>query len=122
MSAETLTYKVLAEPQTVSDAGLTGSYVDIQGIIGDRKRLKAILVVADGTTPGDISATIGSCEDTSGTDEVTVATFSTIGDGGGDDEQHLLPNTHRYIRFLGDAATGKDMILCCVVVGEERYA
>jgi hypothetical protein len=113
--------KALKLPATVTGAGVTGSFIDLQGLVGvGNRNLKAVLLVGAGTTVGTAGGTVQAADDTAGTNAATVATFSTQTTIGGVDEQHFYTN-QRYVRFLGSVQATKDMILGCIVQGEARY-
>lgn len=121
MNLQAAEMKVLLAPQSVTAAGVTGSYVDLQGFTNPGGRnIKFIWLVGVGTTAGTAGGSVQSASDTSGTGLATVASFTTLTSAGGSEEIHGVTN-HRYVRFVGDIQTGKDMIVTCIGVGEARY-
>ena len=58
---------MLQSPRVTTDAGVTGSYVDMQGYLMGNREIKLLLIGGVGTTAGSISGSVQSAEDTSGT-------------------------------------------------------
>jgi hypothetical protein len=115
---------VLQAPRTTTDAGVTGAWVDVQGLIhpGGRE-LKFVLLVGAGATDGTVGGTIQSAEDTSGTGAATVATFDATTSAGAVNTQHgVMKASHRYVRYLGSVQTGKQMIASAAMLGQTRVS
>ena len=114
---------VLKLPASTTDAGVTGSYVDMQGYLQGNREVKLLLIGGAGTTAGTISGSVQSAEDTSGTGLATLKTFTGLTSAGGVEAQHaVIPAAHRYVRFLGDVETGKDMIVGALIQGVARVS
>lgn len=115
---------VLSLPATTTDGGSTGAYVDLQGYINSGGReIKLILTAGVGTTAGTCGGTVQSAEDTSGTGLATLKAFTGLTSAGGVEVQHaVVPAAHRYVRFLGSAQTGKDMIVGCQFIATARVS
>lgn len=114
--------KSLLDPQSTTAAGVTGSFVDTQDYFGHGHReVKFVLSVGAGTTAGTAGGSIQAADDTAGTNAATVVTFSTATSAGGTEEKHgVIPAGQRYIRFLGNVQTGKDMVLASLMVANKR--
>ncbi len=112
--------KVLQSPANLTDAGVTGGFVDLQGLINPGGRnLRAVLLAGAGTTAGTCGGTIQAADDTAGTGATTVVTFSTQTSAGGSETKHFVTN-QRYVRYLGSVQSGKDMELAVIVEGVAR--
>jgi len=112
--------KVLLLPVSVTGAGVTGSYVDVQGWINPGGReVKAVLIKDTGDTGG---GTIQSAEDTSGTGLATVTTLTTgaVTAGGVFVAHGVIPAAHRYVRFLG--SSGGTITIGAMLQGTKRVA
>jgi hypothetical protein len=123
MNMQAAEMKVLLSPTRVTAAGINGSFVDLQGFVNPGGRnFKAIWLVGAGTTAGTASGLIQGASTTAGTDAATVCTFTGLTATGGSEEKHFTVGaTQRYVRFVGDVQTAKDMLLSCVILGEARY-
>ncbi len=119
MNMQAVEYKVLASNQSVTDGGHTGGWVDLQGLINPGKRnMKFIWVVSNGTTAGAVDGSIQTAQDTGGTGLATLTSFTQLGTNG-NEEKHAVPaGGHRYVRFIGSTASGKDMKVTCIALGE----
>ena len=107
---------VLQLPRTTTDAGVTASYVDMQGYTLGNREVKLLLLGGVGTTAGTCGGSVQSAQDTSGTGLATLKTFTGLTSAGGSEVQHAaIPAAHRYVRFLGSVQTGKDMILVSAI-------
>ena len=100
-------------------AAKTGSYIDLQGFI-TRTNMKAVLISTPGTTAGTCGATIRGADDTAGTNEEVLVTFTTQTSAGGYEEKHFSAGVRRYLRAVGSFQTGKDMDVNVIVLGEVR--
>lgn|SRR5574341_425346 len=114
----------LLAPRNTTDAGVTGAWIDTQGLINQGTReLKFVLEVGVGLTDGTAGGSIQSAEDTSGTGAASIATFATVTSVSGVDVQHgVVRAAHRYVRFLGSVATGKNMIIGAMLIGQTRVS
>lgn len=109
--------KSIHAPANATGAGVTGSYVDLQGYNFERN-FKAVLLAGAGTTAGTCGGSIQSASDTSGTGLATETTFSGLTSAGGIEEKHFtITAGNRYVRFLGSVQSGKDMNLGALLVG-----
>ena len=115
---------VLKVVGNVTAAGVTGSWVDLQGIVGfGHREVKVVLAAGPGTTAGTAGGYVQTASDTSGTAVATLATFDTQTSAGGFDEQHgVIPAANRYARFIGSVQSGKDMDLGCILIAPNRYS
>jgi len=112
--------KVLLAPTNVTAGGVTGSFVDLQDFLMGPRNIKCVWSVGAGTTAGTASGLIQQASTTAGTDATTLVTFSNVTSAGGSEEAHAVP-TKRYVRFVGDAQTAKDMNQFCAVFGDARF-
>lgn len=115
---------VLLTPTGVTNAGVTGGYVDLQGLINPGGRaLKVVLLAGPGTTAGTVDGSVQSAEDTSGTGLATLATFGQQSSAGGISTKFgVVPAAHRYVRFLGAVQSGKDMLVAALLEGTARVS
>lgn len=115
---------VLQSPRVTTDAGVTGGWTDMQGYLMGNREVKVVLLAGVGTTAGAVqTCLVQSAEDTSGTGAATLKAFTGLTSAGGSEVQHgVIPAAHRYVRFLGDVETGKDMILSCLIQGVARVS
>lgn len=115
-------HKVLLAPVDSTAAGVTGSYVDLQGFVNPGGRaIKFVLVAGAGTTAGTAGGTIQEASDTAGTGLATIGTFGTVSTSSPISEIHAVA-TKRYVRFAGTVASGADMILTAQAVGVARVS
>jgi len=111
----------LIPPQAVTDSGVTGSWIDTQGLIGHGGReMKFILSVGDGTTKGLAGGSVKSAEDGSGTNSETVVTFTGLSTDGIEEQHGVINAGHRYVQFIGTVASGKDMVVSANLVAVAR--
>ncbi|RPJ24410.1 MAG: hypothetical protein EHM35_16380 [Planctomycetaceae bacterium] len=120
MNMQAAELKSLRTVGNSTSAGVTGSWVDMQGFVTGRN-FKAIFAAGPGTTAGTCGGSIQSASDTAGTGATTRLTFSGLTASGGYEEGHFTMANHRALRFLGSVQTNKDMDLGCAVVGEALY-
>lgn len=115
---------VLQAPRSTTDAGVTGGWTDMQGYLMGNREVKLILLAGVGTTAGAVQTVIfQSAEDTAGTGAATLKAFTGLTSAGGMEVQHaVIPAAHRYVRFLGDLETGKDMIIAGLVQSIARVS
>lgn len=116
------TVKELLKPRVTTAGGVTGSWVDLQGLINPGGReVKGVLAIGIGTTAGTAGGLIQSAENTAGTGAATVITFATATSAGGTQEGHgIVRAAHRYVRFVGTVQSGKDMIQAALLIGVKR--
>lgn len=114
--------RVLVQPVVSTSAGVTGGWIDMQGLVNPGGReVKAILSVGVGTTSGTAGGSIQSAQDTAGTGVATVVTFATVTAAG--DTQVMygrIPANHRFVRALATVQAGRDMIVAAYMVGVRR--
>jgi len=114
----------LGNAALVTSSGVTGSYVDLQGYVNPGGRaIKFVLLAAVGTTVGTCGGYIQSAEDTAGTGVATVMTFAGLTASGGKEEKAgVVPASHRYIRFMATAQSGKSMRLQALAIAHPRVS
>lgn len=110
----------LLDPVSATDAGVTGSWVDLQGYVNPGGRaIKFFLNVVAGDTAGTAGGTIQHADTTAGANAATIATFDTVTSAGGDAVAEAVAGK-RYVRYLGTVATDADMTLSCGALVVER--
>lgn len=111
---------LLLAPVEATDAGVTGDYVDLQGLVNPGGRaMKFVLMAGAGATDAECGGSIQEASDTAGTGLSTIGTFGTVSTASPSDELHAVVS-QRYIRFVGTVGTGGNMILCASAFGLAR--
>lgn len=102
----------------------TGSYVDLVGFIEvfAGRAMKFVLSAGAGTTAGTCGGSVRAADDTSGTNETAIVTFTTQTSAGGIEEKHaVIPSGNRYVRAVGTVQTSKDMVVSITAQGVARF-
>lgn len=117
---ENVVSKVLLEPVEATDAGVSGAWVDLQGLINPGGRaLKFILVLGAGGTDGTAGGSIQHADGTDGDGAATIGTFGTVSTAAPQAVLHAVAGK-RYVRFVGTVEADASMILGAVALGVPR--
>ncbi len=116
--------KVLLQPTKSTTTTLTGSYVDLAGLINPgNQEVRLLLLAGVGTTAGTCGGSVQTAQTTAGAGLATLTTFTTLTSAGGSGEKFaVIPASHRYARFVGTIQSTKNMLLSCVLEGVQRDA
>lgn len=107
-------------PKSSTGAGITGSWIDLQGYDTEHGSVKGLIFCGVGTTPGTCGGYFQQSDSSTGASATSVHTFGTLTAAGGSAEAHFVI-TKRYVNFMGTVQSGKDMLLASALILKARY-